>query len=195
MDLSHDIELVAALRAGDNSATREFVQANVGRMHAVARRIVGTDVDAQDVVQDAFLRAFQSLERFRGDARLSTWLHRIVVNTALMRVRSRASKGETESLDHLLPSYYEDGHRIAPLPAWAESADTLLQKREVRELVRRSIEQLPETHRLVLVLRDIEGLDGKETAEMLEISEGAVKTRLHRARQALRTLLEKELAS
>lgn len=195
MDTSGEAELLVALRERDPDATRRFVLANTRRMHAVARRMLGSDDDARDVVQEAFLRAFQSLEQFRGSSRLSTWLHRIVVNEALMRLRALKAKMPAESLDHLLPRYYEDGHRIAPLPAWSAPADVLLQRNEVRELVQRSIERLPETLRVVLVLRDIEGIDVKETAALLEVSEGAVKTRLHRARQTLRAFLEKEMVA
>jgi len=198
IDGSDDAAVVAALQAGDRAATAGFVQAHAGRMHAVARRMLGSEDEARDAVQEAFLRAFQSLHEFRGAARLGTWLHRIVVNEALMRLRARKARPELQaateqSIDDLLPRYYEDGHRIAPRPAWAESADALLERREVRALVQRSIERLPDTLRVVLVLRDVEELDVKETAALLALSEGAVKTRLHRARQALRALLEKEL--
>ncbi|GAB4569610.1 MAG: RNA polymerase sigma factor [Haliangiales bacterium] len=195
MDDSSEARLLAALRAGSADATRAFVSDNIGRMHAVARRIVGSDADAHDVVQDAFLRAFQSLDSFRGASRLSTWLHRIVVNEALMRLRARKRHDLTESVDQLLPRFYEDGHRIAPMPSWSESAEVLLQKREVRAQVTRCIDSLPAHFRTILVLRDIEGLSTKEVAAALDISAGAVKTKLHRARQALRCLLEKELSA
>jgi RNA polymerase sigma-70 factor (ECF subfamily) len=140
-------------------------------------------------VQDAFVSAFRSLSSFEAGSQLSTWLHRIVVNASLMRLRSRRRKPE-EPLDGLLPSFFEDGHRRDPAPPWQETAETALQRREVRELVRGTIDELPETYRAVLLLRDIEGFDTEQAARLLGVTPNAVKVRLHRARQALRTLLE-----
>lgn len=193
METVGEAELLVALRAGEPAAVRGFVHTHRGRMHAVAKRILGSEEEAQEIVQEAFLRAFQSLAQFRGCSKLSTWLHRIVINEALMTLRGRKSRVVEQSIDDLLPRFYDDGHRMAPLPAWSERADLLLLRDELRAVVQRSIDGLPESLRIVLVLRDIEGLDVKETAAMLEVTEGAVKTRLHRARQALRAVLEKEL--
>lgn len=180
--------LLARLRAGDDAAFEELLRTETGRMLAVTRRILGSDDEARDAVQDAFLLAFRSLGRFQGQSKLSTWLHRIAVNAALMRLRSRHRKRE-ESLEPLLPTFQDDGHHLERFASWAEPADTLLERAENRELVRRLIDQLPDAYRTVLVLRDIEGLDTEETATLLETTPNAVKVRLHRARQALRTLL------
>lgn len=180
--------LLARLRAGDDSAYEALVRRYSPRLLGLARRIVGNDEDARDVIQDAFLAAFRSLERFHGDARLSTWLHRIVVNTALMKLRRRRRKPE-ESIEPLLPAFLADGHHAEKFSAWSEPADETLSRAETRALVRNRIEELPESFRTVLVLRDIEGLDTEETARVLNTTPNAVKIRLHRARQALRTLL------
>ena len=155
----------------------------------MARRLLGEEDEARDVVQDVFVSVVGKLDGFRGQSRLSTWLHRIVVNAALMRLRTRKRKPE-ESIDELLPNFDDTGHPVGTAPAWAPSADEALERTEVRELVRKSIGELPETYRSVLLLRDIEGFDTAEAAEMLGISTNAVKVRLHRARQALRTLLD-----
>jgi len=184
-----EASLVAQLRAGDEAAFEQVVRSYGGRLLAVARRIVGSEEDARDVVQDAFLNAFRSLDRFEGNAKLSTWLHRIVVNAALMRLRSRRSRPE-ESIEEMLPTFLEDGHQTHPSVEWGESSDVLLERREVRELVRTAIDRLPDTYRTVLLLRDIEELDTGETAEILGVTENAVKVRLHRARQALREQLD-----
>jgi len=180
--------LVTALRAGEERAFERVVRLYSPRLLAVARRILQNEEDARDAVQDAFLSAFRSLASFQGGARFSTWLHRIGVNAALMKLRSRQRKQERPISD-LLPHFLGDGHAAEPAVAW-ESADKLLEHQETRELVHHSIAQLPEDYRTVLLLRDIEGLDTEQTAEQLGINAGAVKTRLHRARQALRTLLD-----
>ena len=180
--------LVAQLRAGDEAAFEQVVRAYGGRLLAVARRIVGSEEDARDVVQDAFLNAFRSLDRFEGTAKLSTWLHRIVVNAALMRLRTRKRKPE-QSIETLLPAFLEDGHYEERFKSWDEPVDKLMERAENRALVRKQIDALPEGYRTVLVLRDIEGLDTEETANVLGLSVNATKIRLHRARQALRTML------
>ena len=188
-DLSVDeSELLARLRAGDDSAYEDLVRTYSPRLLAVARRIVGNDEEARDVIQDAFLNAFRSLENFHGDARVSTWLHRIVVNSALMKLRTRKRKPE-ESIEPLLPAFLADGHYAEKFSSWGEQADDALARTETQALVRKRIDELPESFRTVLVLRDIEGLDTEETARVLETTPNAVKIRLHRARAALRTLL------
>jgi RNA polymerase sigma-70 factor (ECF subfamily) len=161
-------------------------------MLQVARRMMPSEDDARDVVQEALLSAFRSIGSFEGTARLTTWLHRIVVNAALMKLRSRRRRRE-ESIDDLLPRFDDDGHFAEPVAPWEVEAETLLERHETRGMVRRAIERLSENYRSVLILRDIEELDTEETAAALGIQVNAVKTRLHRARQALRTLLEREL--
>jgi RNA polymerase sigma-70 factor, ECF subfamily len=180
--------LIAQLRAGDEAAFEQVVRSYGGRLLAVARRIVNSEEDARDAVQDAFLNAFRSLDRFEGNAKLSTWLHRIVVNAALMKLRTRKRKPE-QSIEGLLPSFLDDGHHEERFQSWDEPVDKLMERAENRELVRRQIDALPEGYRTVLVLRDIEGLDTEETAKVLGLSVNATKIRLHRARQALRTML------
>ena len=180
--------LRARLRAGDASAYEELVRAHSPRMLAVARRFLRAEEDARDAVQDAFLSAFRAIDRFEGDARLSTWLHRIVVNAALMKLRSRQRKPEI-SIEELLPKYLEDGHHADPPSLWQRSAESLLEQHELRHAVRDQIDRLPDNYRTVLLLRDIEEFTTDETAQILDVTENAVKIRLHRARQALRELI------
>jgi len=184
--------LLARLRAGERDACDELVRRESGRMLATAQRLLRNPDEAADAVQDAFLSAFRNLDSFHGEARLSTWLHRIVVNAALMRMRRRKHRPE-DSIDELLPRFAEDGHFAEEPKAWTLAGDQVLESQQTRAAVRRCIDRLPETYRSVLVLRDLEDLDTAEAAEMLGISENATKVRLHRARQALRTLLEQEL--
>jgi RNA polymerase sigma-70 factor (ECF subfamily) len=186
--------LVARLKAGDADAFEEVVRRHGGRMLAVARRFVRDEDAARDVVQDACLSAFRGIRRFDGHAQLSTWLHRIVVNAALMRIRSRQRRPE-QSIDPLLPTFQEDGHHAEPVVSWAESGDRLLERAETKALVRGAMADLPESYRLVLMMRDIEDLSTRETADALGITENAAKLRLHRARQALATLIKQRLAA
>jgi RNA polymerase sigma-70 factor (ECF subfamily) len=180
--------LLMRLRAGDEAAFAELVRENAGRLLAVARRLLRSEEDARDAVQDSFLQAFRGIGRFEGDARLSTWLHRIVINASLMKLRTRSRKPEG-SIDELLPRFYADGHRIDPGPPWRAEIPDPVESRELRTLVRANIDRLPEIYRSVLLLRDIEELSTEETAAVLDVKAETVKVRLHRARQALRALL------
>jgi RNA polymerase sigma-70 factor (ECF subfamily) len=184
-----DVELLARIRAGDESACEALVRQHSGRMLVVARRLLRTEEDSADAVQDAFLSAFRSLEGFEGNSALGTWLHRIVVNVCFMRLRARSRSREVR-IDDLLPTFDQEGHHSHPVRAWEDEALTRLTRAESRAHVRACIDRLPDSFREVVVLRDIEELDTEQTAQYLGINPGAVKTRLHRARQALRTLLE-----
>lgn len=158
----------------------------------VARRLVGNDEDALDVLQNAFLSAFRSIHRFQGESLLSTWLHRIVVNAALILLRARRRRPE-QPIEVLLPAFHEDGHQANPAVDWRPTAEAELERKETRALVRKYIDSLPENYRLVLLLRDIEELDTEETARLLGITPATARVRLHRARQALRGLLDPHL--
>src|SRR5437867_11469262 len=184
-------QLVARLRAGEESAFEQLVRSTSGKLLAAARRLLRNEEDARDAVQSAFIRAFQSLSRFREESRLSTWLHRILVNEALMKLRSRA-RAEEESIDPLLPTFVADGHQTRDTVDWSESAEKALERAETRALINRAIDQLRESDRTVLVLRDLEEMSTAAVAQMLGVSANVIKVRLHRARQALRTLLERQ---
>ena len=188
-----DSSLVAALRAGDPAAFESLVRNYAGRMLTTARKFVRSEADAADAVQEAFVLAFQAIGKFEGHSKLGTWLYRIVVNACLMKIRSDSRRPEV-SLESLLPAFNRWGHHAASIRRWPHSPDEPLMSQETRALVRSSIDALPDDFRTVLLLRDIEELSTDETAEILAVSAGAVKTRLHRARQALRTLLEPHFA-
>jgi RNA polymerase sigma-70 factor (ECF subfamily) len=188
-----DAALAAALRAGDSGAYERLVRANAPRLLAVARRMLRNEEDARDVVQDAFLSAFRHIESFDGNSRLSSWLHKIGVNAALMKLRSKRRRPE-ESIEDLLPKFLADGnHEHEPSP-WALGGESALASAEVRKAVRRAIDELPDLYRDVLLLRDIEELSTEEAANALGITIPALKTRLHRARLALRERLDDLLA-
>ena len=188
-DLEFDeAELLQALRAGEEPAYERFVRRYGSTMLAVARRFLRCDEDAADAVQEGFASAFRSIRGFTGDSRIGTWLHRIVVNACLMKLRAAKSRPAV-SIEGLLPTFDNTGHHASRMCDWNVPSDRL-EADELRATVRRCIDDLPESYRVVLLLRDIEELNTAETAERLNISEAAVKVRLHRARQALRTLLD-----
>lgn len=184
-----EVLLLDRLRRHEDAACEELVRTQGGRLLAVARRMLRNDEDARDVVQEGFISAFRAIPNFNGQCRLSTWLHRIVVNAALMKIRTRTRKPE-ESIDDLLPRYLEDGHHADPTSDWGAPANELLEQQQVRAQVRAGIDRLPESYRTVLLMRDIEEMDTSETARLLGITPNTVKIRLHRARQALAKILE-----
>lgn len=181
--------LVLRLREGDSGAFETLVRAHTPALLRVARRFMHSEEDARDAVQDAFVSAYRSIGAFAANARLSTWIHRIVINACLMRLRTRRRRPE-EDIEQYLPRFAEDGHQAEPSEPWTETAETILQRTELQGVVRTAIDQLPDVYREVLLLRDIEELSTEEVADLLGVTRNAVKIRLHRARQALRTLLD-----
>lgn len=158
-------------------------------MLAVARRILDDAELAQDCVPDSFISALQKLDTFEGRSTLKTWLHRIVVNAALMKLPSRRRANE-QTIDNLLPESDSNDCRLEAPWQTTESPDHLFERNETAGLVREKINELPETYRIVLMLRDIEELSTRDVAELLEITRTTVKVRLHRPRAALKTLIE-----
>jgi RNA polymerase sigma-70 factor, ECF subfamily len=188
-----DAALLEKLRAGDEAAYEVLVRTYGGRMLAVARGFLRNEEDARDCVQSAYVSAFTGLKSFKGGCQLSTWLHRIVVNAALMKLRTRRRKPE-ESIEPMLPTYFDDGHHTEDFSDWGVQADRILEQKELRAAVRAGIETLPESYRTVLMLRDVEEMTTEEVAEQIGVSANAIKVRLHRARQALCTVLESQFS-
>ncbi len=190
-DTGHSSERTAlsALRDGDHAATERFVREHIGWMLTVARRILRDGDQAEDAVQEAFANVFKHLDTFDGRSSLKTWMHRIVVNQALMALRKR-SRTKEDPIDHLLPEFDRFGCRVEDDWTHFETPESLLQKSQVRGRISELIDQLPEQYRIVLVLRDIEEMTTVDVAEALGLSESNVKVRLHRARAALKKLLE-----
>jgi RNA polymerase sigma-70 factor (ECF subfamily) len=186
--------LIARLRTGENAAFETLVRSYGPRMLAVAKRILRSESDASDAVQDAFVSAFKALAGFDGRSQLGTWLHRITVNAALMKLRKANRRGE-RSIEEFLPTFKDDGHMSTPAQRWDDVESIEQTRRDTRRMVRDAIDELPEQYRTVLLLRDIEGLDTDSAGEALGLSVAAVKTRLHRARQALRELLDKRMGA
>ena len=185
-----DIALATEAKQGDKGAFTQLVNRYAQRVFRVARHITKNDQDAEDVLQDTFLKAYSRLGQFEGNAKFYTWIVRVAVNEALMRMR-RGKNRVTVSLDQELET--SDGAIQRELPAETESPEESLSRTELRDSLTQAIDSLSETYRPVFVLRDVEGLSTEETAEMLNLSLPAVKSRLLRARLQLRQKLRRFL--
>jgi RNA polymerase sigma-70 factor, ECF subfamily len=186
-DATAEKQLILGLRNGDEASYEHVVRTYGGRLLAVARRVLRSEEDARDCVQEAFVQAFRGIQRFEERSSLGSWLHRIVVNAALMKIRSREQRRE-DSLEELMPQFDAEDLRAEP-EALSTPLEALLESSQVRQLVHRSIDRLPDGYRYVLIARDIEGYNIEETAALLGLTAGTVKVRLHRARAALKALL------
>jgi RNA polymerase sigma-70 factor, ECF subfamily len=183
-ELAEEATLLARAQAGDREAFWELAAPSVDAIYRLARRLVKSEEDAEDVVQEAFLKALGAIKEFRGHSRFTTWMHRIAVNQALMKLRKRRS--EVFPMESV-----ESGEIGTPLDLmdWSDSALDDLVRKEAVQVLEDSLEVLPIDLRAVVVLRDINGLSNEETAAALELPIGAVKWRLHRARTILRDRL------
>jgi len=175
--------------SADAVAAEQLVRDNIAWMLALAERMLRDRSLAEDAVQEAFISALRGLSRFEGRSSIKTWLHRITVNASLTKLRQLKRLGE-QSIDEHLPEFDRQDCRIeAPWPYLA-TVQEILESDELRARVSAGIDELPDSYRIVLQLRDIEGYATGEVATLLEISEANVKVRLHRARAALKKLLE-----
>jgi RNA polymerase sigma-70 factor (ECF subfamily) len=186
-----DADLVAAALHGDGISIRDLIQKYNRRLYRIARSIVGDDAEAEEVLQEGYLRAFSALGGFRGDSSLATWLTRIVVNEALQRLRYRKSHGFESRTPHDMPAMAD----VIPFPTNMSLPDPemTMAQREICALVERAIDDLPQEFRSVLVARTIEGMSVEETATALGLKAETVKTRLHRARHLLKAALDEHL--
>src|ERR1700760_3960393 len=186
--LTSEMALVQAAKKGDLEAFSDLVKRYDRNVFRIAQHITHNEEDAQDVVQDAFLKAYQNLEQFQGNSKFYTWLVRIAVNEALMRLRKRRS-GRMVSIDEDVET--EEGSMPRDLAAGRPDPEMMYGQSELAEILRKTIQGLPPGFRVVFVLRDVEGLSTEETAETLGLSVPAVKSRLLRARLQLRERLSR----
>lgn len=187
-----DAELVAAACAGDGDAFNAIMKRYNQRLYRVARAIVRDDGEAEDVLQEAYLRAFTALPKFRGEASLATWLTRITLNEALGSVRRRRSGAGTLAS---MSGQEDDDMTLFSLVRAAADPEASAARADVRRRLEHAIDALPDAYRLVFVLRDVQEMSIEETAGHLGIRPETVKTRLHRARRLLRKALGDSLAS
>lgn len=187
-DTGQELALVTAAREGDIQAFEQLIQKYDRNVFRIAQHITQNREDAEDVVQDAFLKAYQNLGKFQGNSKFYTWLVRIAVNEALMRLRKRKAD-KTVSMDEDVET--EDGSMPREVADWSPNPEQLFGQSELSDILGKTIQGLPASFRTVFVLRDVEGLSTEETAEMLGLSVPAVKSRLLRARLQLRERLNR----
>ncbi len=194
LDALDDAALAGLAQGGNEVAVRLITQRHNRRLFRVARSVLHDDAEAEDVVQDAYVRAFTHLDGFRGEATLSTWLTRIALNEALGRLRRRRLTVGLEDIDAISD---QGEARVIYLPSARQDSNPehAAARAEVRRLLERAVDQLPDPFRMVFMLRDIEEMSVEETASHLGLRPETVKTRLHRARRLLREALDKTLVS
>lgn len=186
--MTDETELIQRAQKGDNLALTELVEEHQQTIYNVALRMCGNADDAEETLQETFLKAIQALPRFEGRSRLSTWLYRIASNQCLMRRRRDAKApvhffmDEDDDPAESQPKYFID---------WSYNPDDLLLDAELQQVMEAAIKELPPKLRIVFIWRELEGLSTAETAKVLDISESAVKVRLHRARLQLREQLSR----
>ena len=190
--VTEESELIRRAQQGDSKALGEIVEQHQQTIYNVALRMCGNPHDAEETMQETFLSAIQALPRFQGRSKLSTWLYRIASNQCLMRRRRAAAAPVEFFMDdsdddpaEVMPKYFVD---------WSYDPDSLLLDAELQQVMEKAIEALPPKLRIVFIWRELEGLSTAETAEVLNISESAVKVRLHRARLQLRDHLSRYFA-
>src|SRR5947208_15345258 len=185
---TEELALVDAARHGDVGAFEQLIKRYDRNVFRIAQHITQNREDAEDVVQDAFIKAYQNLEQFQGNSKFYTWLVRIAVNEALMKLRRRRSD-KTVSLDEDVVT--EEGSMPREVADWSPNPEQLYGQAELGDILKKTIQGLPPGFRTVFVLRDVEELSTEETAEMLGLSIPAVKSRLLRARLQLRERLSR----
>jgi RNA polymerase sigma-70 factor, ECF subfamily len=176
----HERVLVERARGGDRAAFEELVRRHADRLYAVILRFVADGNEAQEVTQEAFLRAWRGIGRFEGRSRFFTWLYRIGINEAKRRA-ARRPRAAVTSLDD---------EPIEEAPDWSEAPDARFEQADLRRVLEDAIRSLPGEYRTPIILRDVEGLSTREAAEVMELGEPAFKSRLHRARLAVRRALD-----
>ncbi len=186
-----DTTLVNQLQNGDEEAYERLVRTHIDRVYSVASRVLGNGSDAQDAAQEAFLAAWKGIRGFDGRSTLSTWLHRIAVNTSLAILRSKARKREITMTD--IPAEQPNGTDRERLLEPEEAQPDPVEQADTARLVWQAVDDLPEEYRLVLVMRDVEEMPSKEVASALGLSDATVRQRLHRARQTVAEKLRPEL--
>jgi RNA polymerase sigma-70 factor, ECF subfamily len=183
-----DEELVERARGRNLAAFEQLIGRHEERLYRVAMRLLRNENDAREVLQDALLSAWQNLDSFAGRSQFGTWIYRVTVNGALMLLRSRRRR-PTVSVEELPPAALDDAVDESLRDTsgdWSKRPDEQLQSGELKNHIEAALDELPEILRLVFLLRDVEGLSTEETADVLSVTVPTVKTRLHRARLALR---------
>ena len=184
-----DVADVARARSGDESAFQALVERHSRSLFRLAYRMTGNEHDAEDVVQETFLKAYRRLEQFEDRAHFGSWLYRIAANAAYQKLRARRSKAHEIAIEDVLPAFDDAGRHFEPMADWSERVDEQALQGELRRVLGAAIDGLPPDYRTALVLHDVEGLSNPDIAEALGISLPAVKSRVHRSRLFVRKQL------
>lgn len=196
VELPAEDRLIERLRQGDTQALEALMARYSGRVYRLAFGITRNDADAEEIVQDVFLTLFRKIDTFEERSALGTWIYRVTANAALIKRRGKRVELEV-LLEDYLPRFLEDGHREGDraflCADWSRRPDEVAQGVETRAILTQALERLPDTYRAVVLLRDLEGLSNEEAAEVLGETVASVKSRLHRARMALREQLTRAL--
>jgi RNA polymerase sigma-70 factor, ECF subfamily len=189
-----ELQLVERLRAGDDEAFARLMREEGPRLLRLTRRLMRTEEDARDCFQEAMLTVSRRIEDFQGRSSLGTWMYRVAANTCLMRLRKPSHQAE-RFIEDLMPQFDDRSCRINEASGPVPTPEHLLQREQTRSTVREAIAQLGDSYRAVLILRDIEERSAAEVAELMDLNVNAVNVRLHRARAALKRLLDPALFS
>jgi len=180
--------LVRELQAGNLEAYDKIAELYQKKIYALSFNLTRNQMDAQDITQEVLLTIYKKVDTFQGKSAFSSWVYRITLNAAYMRLRSK-KKEPNVSLDDLLPSYNGAGFQQEKIQDWSENTESLLFDNETKETIQKAVDQLPEKEKVVFILRDVEGLSTEKVSEILDLTVPAVKSRLHRARLFLRKKL------
>ena len=190
-----DVVLVEKLRRGDADAPDLLVETFGDRVYRLAIRITGNEQDAEEVVQDALWTAARKIDTFKGESAFGSWLYRITANTAYQKLRGRQAKKHEVPWEDLFPTFDELGQHIDPVSDWSPKAEEPALQNELRAVLSKAIDDLPEDYRTAFIMHDVEWLSNPEIAESLGISLPAVKSRVHRSRLFLRQHLSRYLTA
>jgi RNA polymerase sigma-70 factor (ECF subfamily) len=188
-----DRELVELSQKGDGAAFARLVERHQRQLYRLALRMTGSEADANEVLQESFLNAWQKLPAFRGEAQFSSWLYRIAANSALMRLRRKRRAPDAlpdQPLELQAPKFSSEGSLDPPpYSDWSQRADEKMMSGQLGVAIEKAVQELPEDYRTVFLLKDVDGLSNEDIATSLDLTVPAVKSRLHRARLALREKL------
>jgi len=181
-----DDALIQRVKRGDQAAFEALFRRHMARAYRQAIALLGSEVEAEEVVQEVFLTVYTKAGQFRGEAAFTTWLYRLTANAAITRLRKRKRSREV-NFDDFLPQFGEDGHhRTRPVADWSDDLEASLDSQELQRTLRQALDALPPVDKAVVVLSDLEGIPNREIGQTLGLTVPAVKARLHRARLFLR---------
>jgi RNA polymerase sigma-70 factor (ECF subfamily) len=187
-DKTEEEQLVRDLQAGKSEVFDKLAALYQKKIYALSFNLTRNAMDAEDVVQEVLLTLFKKIHTFQGRSAFSSWVYRITVNTAYMKLRSK-KKEKSISIEELYPAFSGSGFQQEKIQDWSEHTESLLFTNETRETIQKAVDLLPDKEKVVFLLRDVEGLSTEEVSEVLELTIPAVKSRLHRARLFLRKKL------